>query len=548
MTAFNSLSKEITDDFIQNIIFIDDKAYNQNGIQDQHEFDAHEVTKIFSKKGKICAVYKPSVISDLDYLTTIAMKSDVAILDWQMHLDDEVTVGEDVRDDEQDADDDDIRGIYTKKIIKNILSDINNKHCLKLILIYTGEVDLPSIASEILQALVDDRITGFCIKDDDSCTVTSENCRIMVISKSNGGINRAQHLPELVHKTKNYEELPEFISLQFTEMTSGLLSNFAMKSLSEIRKNFHHILVLFCKELDAAYLAHQTLLPNVLDANELLVQLLSDTFLSIMKYKNLNQFIDETKIKCWLDSNIGEIQKPFYKNDGEEENLHYIRNVATLVKLLKSSGDVKEKYYQSLISNNGQQIPQKKIDMLMKKFATTLFIDIEKTDDANKKFAKLCYHRSAIFSPQHLPFLSLGTVVKSTSEHGKYYICIQQRCDSVRIPDNTSRRFLFISLEEVTDGGFNFLTPDGKKLKIEKSTYDLRTVKFSGENGVALAKTSEENEKKYFEPTHYSNGGTERFEYIIELKELYAQKIVEEYSSNLSRVGLDEPEWIRRLA
>ena len=84
-------------------------------------------------------------------------------------------------------------------------------------------------------------------------------------------------------------------------------------------------------------------------------------------------------------------------------------------------------------------------------------------------------------------------------------------------------------------------------MKINKSTYSLRTVKFCGNQGVARAKISDN--KKYFEPTYYSlPKHPERFEFIVELKELYAQQIVEEYSSSLSRVGLDEPEWVRRLS
>lgn len=544
MKTFTGLSEEVTNHFIQNIIFIDDKAYN-NGPRDQHEFDAQEVTKIFSKKGKICAVYKPQVASDLEYLISIAMKSDVTILDWQIVLDEETAYENNPQDYEADAEEDDVRGIYTKKIITSLLSDIDNQHCIKLILVYTGEVNLPDIALEIDRALAEKNITGFKINEDDPCSVVSTNCRIMVISKSNGGAGRP-HLPILANKIKTYDELPDFISLQFTEMTSGLLSNFAMESLAEIRRNFHHILTLFSKELDAAYLAHQTLLPNSHDANELLVQLLSDTFSSIIRYKNLNRFLDEEKIQLWLEYNIKDDVKPFYKSNGDVDSISYIRNKNMLLELLKSNTDVKRKYCDSLVSSNGQQIGSGKVDLLMKKFATTLFADVDKTDGINKNFAKLCYHRSAIFSPCHLPFLSLGTVVKSTLENGSYYICIQQRCDSVRILEDESRRFLFISLVLVDDGAFNFLTPDGLKLKIDKSTYSLRTVKFNGSDGLALAKKDTDN-KKYFEPSYYSDNSPERFEFIIELKELYAQRIVEEYSSSLSRVGLDEPEWVRRL-
>ncbi|MDT7030887.1 response regulator receiver domain [Enterobacter hormaechei] len=545
MNTFTSLSERVTNDFIQNIIFIDDKAYS-NGPTDQHEFDAQEVTKHFSKKGKICAVYKPIVEGDLDCLTSIAKKSDVTILDWQIVLNQDSTTNNDAQDDESDAEEDDVRGVYTKRIITSLLSDIDNANCVKLILIYTGEVDLNSIALEIERALVEKNIQGFEIKDSDPCSVVSNNCKIMVLSKSNGSTGR-QHLPALAARIKRYDELPDFISSQFTEMTSGLLSNFAMESLSEIRRNFHHILTLFSKDLDAAYLAHQSLLPNALDANELLVQLLSDTFSSIIRYKNLNHFLDEGVVKLWLSKNIEEGEQSLYQKDGSIDNVRYIRNPDVLLSLLKSHPDVSKKYCDAILSPDGNAISKAKIELLMKKFAATLFTDINKIDAINKQFAKLCYHRSTIFSPGHLPFLSLGTVVKSTSDGGAYYICIQQRCDSVRIKDDESRRFLFISLEQVSDGGFNFLTPDGVKLKINKSTYSLRTVKFCGNQGVARAKISDN--KKYFEPTYYSlPKHPERFEFIVELKELYAQQIVEEYSSSLSRVGLDEPEWVRRLS
>lgn len=549
MQTFTELSKNVIDKFIQNVIFIDDKAYNHDGVRDHHEFNAQEVTKVFSQKGKICAVYKPEVVSDLEYLTAIAKKSDVTILDWQIVLEEEELVdGVDNTDgdDEADAEIDDVRGVYTKKIITSLLSDLDTKNSIKLILVYTGEVNLQDIASSIESSLREEDIHGFHIHADDPCSVISTNCKIMVISKSNGGIGRP-HLPMLANKIKRYDELPDFISEQFSDMTSGLLSIFAMESLAEIRRNFNHILTLFSKSLDAAYLAHQTLLPNTSDANELLVQLLSDTFSSIIKYKDLNHFLDEDVVKSWLEHNIVDGERPFYTKDGAVDmTTRYLRNTDSLLELLKSNPDVKEKFCSSLSGVGGQQIPKAKIDLLMKRYAVTLFSEFDEADAINKDFAKLCYHRSAIFSPEHLPYLSLGTVVKSTLDEGCYYICIQQRCDSVRIAHTEERRFLFISLDVVdNDCGFNFLTPDGTKLKINKSTYSLRTIKFNGTNGVALAKKV--GDIKYFEPTYYSDASPEKFEFIVELKELYAQQIVESYSSSLSRVGLDEPEWVRRL-
>ncbi|EAU1944972.1 hypothetical protein D6F57_24850, partial [Salmonella enterica] len=124
-------------------------------------------------------------------------------------------------------------------------------------------------------------------------------------------------------------------------------------------------------DLDAAYLAHQTLLPNTFDANELLVQLLSDTFSSIIRYKNLNHYIDEKTLKLWLEHNIEEGERPLYTKDGAEDNVRYIRNAGVLLNLLKTNADVREKYCNSLLSTDSQPIAKAKIELLMKKFATT---------------------------------------------------------------------------------------------------------------------------------------------------------------------------------
>lgn len=39
----------------------------------------------------------------------------------------------------------------------------------------------------------------------------------------------------------------------------------------------------------------------------------------------------------------------------------------------------------------------------------------------------------------------------------------------------------------------------------------------------------------------------EEYEWVLELKDLQAQRIVDAYCSRLSRVGLDESEWLRLL-
>ena len=40
--------------------------------------------------------------------------------------------------------------------------------------------------------------------------------------------------------------------------------------------------------------------------------------------------------------------------------------------------------------------------------------------------------------------------------------------------------------------------------------------------------------------------GTPRYYWVLDLKESHAQRIANEFSANLARVGLDESEWLRR--
>lgn len=370
----------------------------------------------------------------------------------------------------------------------------------------------------------------------------------MVIAKSNRDGEYTDDYSLFKDKKITYKELPNFITQQFSDMTSGLLSNFAMESLSEIRRNFYHIVNLFSKELDSAYLAHQTLLTNTEDANELLVDLLGDTFTSIIRYKKLNSFINKENIKIWMNKNIPEVNKKIPEENGKPENIEYKRSHSLLLKLLESNNNVEEKYFNAFSSDiNGQKIAKNKIKNLSGKLSTTLFTESNNYEIINKKFANLCYHRNPISHPSYHPTLSLGTVVKSSLIPETYYICIQQRCDSVRLSNSESRRFLFISITKVKDDSkFNFLTPDGEKSLIDKGTYSLRTVKFRGIEGSVRTKCCNETGKKFFEPAHLSEEIPEKFEFIVELKELYAQRILEEYSASLSRVGIDEPEWVRR--
>jgi hypothetical protein len=538
---FESLSNEIANDFIQSVVFIDDKAYSATDDADiQHNFDVQAITRSFAHNKKICSVFQPESAEDISMFSEIAEKADIAILDWQIIIQQQ-SAADSNEDDEDDAEDDDIRGVYTKTIIRNLLSSVSNQNSLKLIIIYTGETDLSNIAADVLADLSRNQVNGFSIPDDDECSIVSKSCTILVRAKSNGGAGRGTHNPTLLNKEVTYEELPEFINSEFSKLTSGLLSNFTLQALTAVRKNFFQILNVFSKELDAAYLTHKSLLSNVNDANELLVDLLGDTFISILRAENLNNSISESVVSKWIDTYISDEQRPTLDSSGNPTANLFNRNKEILKAVLVSSKDVKQKFIDKLYVNGISNTSAKKN---YRKYAFGLFHPQGDGEASNISFSQLCQRKDLIKYEQYSPMLTLGTVVKSSLEQGAYYVCIQQRCDSVRVGEQEKRRFLFLSLS-IADGNksFDFITPTGQKLKLDSSTFNVRTIKFHGSQGGTVHATN--GESMYFEPAYFADEAPEKFEYIFELKDLYAQRVVEQYSSLLSRVGLDEPEWVR---
>ena len=540
---FQKMSEGIVSDFIQSIVFIDDKAYEAPGGEDvRHDFDVKAIVKNFARNEKICSIFQPEQESDIELFSAIAKKADVTVLDWQIIIGQCSSSSPDGGNDGEDDEEEDVRGLYTKQIIGHLIRSPSSQNSLKMILIYTGETDLEGIAREILEYLNDKQGMVFEHPCGDPCCVESGNFRILVRAKANGGPGRYKHIPERQHHEVSYEDLPEFIDNEFSKLTNGLLSIFALKALTEIRRNHFQILNIFSKKLDAGYLTHQSLLPNGDDANELLVDLLGDTFTSILRAQNLNTMLNKNITDKWIEQYVEDEPRSQLGS-----KMRFTRNKDLLKLLLESSEDVPNKFSTAL---SKQHISKNDAKKNFNGYAFSLFHTIEDGEIVNRKFALLCQHKNLIRYDNFIPILTLGTVVKSTT-HNKYYICVQQRCDSNQLKHESTRRFLFLSLSLVSseneETNFDIVTEGGDKLRLDSKTYDVRTIKFCGSGNQRVEGLRDgSNNKIYFQPSYYSADHDEKLEFFFELKDLYSQRIIDNYCSSLSRVGVDEPEWIRR--
>ncbi len=507
---FIEQSKEIANNFIQNIVFIDDKAYKEDTTN--NAFSALDVSNTFAKTGKICAIYAPKSISDIDSYNVILKKADVIILDWYLNIEKDVAQ---IADPEADDDNDEPRGQFTLRLISNLVAQTG---MLKLLIVYTGETDLFGITDSIYQKIDQD------IFEKKDCSIQSSNIRILVRAKSQDSEVQFAHNPELKDKIVSYESLPTLIVEEFADMTNGLLSNFALSSISAIRNNTSRMLSVFSPKLDPAYLGHKILLENTFESKQLLIKLFGDAISELLETTDIdtNDWVDN-----WIDNRITD-------ETININGVHINKSKDLLKKMLGSEQPRLKSKYKEASGKDMSNKDEGKLQSHTIKLFAYYGIDVDKS---NVDFAILTHHKN-IFQPAiKAPILTLGTIVKSVNN--KYYICIQQKCDSIRIKDE--RRFLFLPLEET--GEYPLIVNNDLKLFTIKSSFALKTVKFKPKEGATIIQASK-IENKYVFLSFYE----ETYEWVADLKEMHAQRIVNNYCAQLSRVGLNESEWLRLQA
>ena len=140
--------------------------------------------------------------------------------------------------------------------------------------------------------------------------------------------------------------------------------------------------------------------------------------------------------------------------------------------------------------------------------------------------------------------LSLGTVVKRT-DTDEYLICIQPLCDALRLSIATP--FIFASLS-IDDDMFNVVVRDlvgsqDIRLKLDSKASKIQSVEFEPDPEARRVLSSSNSACRTFKSTTQ-----QEFIWICDLRIPIAQRFVHLIASDLSRIGLDEFEWLRRHA
>ncbi len=549
---FEALSRDVTTRFLQSVVVVDDRAFlheadrvhphdgligpgmgimpisplpteNADTVDDQtHELDAKNLIDVFAEKGIVCGILRPKLDEKFYEKTLKAVqRADIVILDWQLQ-------GKGAPD--VDATDLITKIMYTKTSLDRVM----------LIAVYSAEK--PSRIQDKIESTL--TLHEKPIIQDDNYTFIQNATRICLFAKE-GTIGADSS------RIVRTEELPDRLIKEFTKMTMGLLSNAALESMAALRLNTHRILRKFHSGLDAPYLSHRILSDPPEEAETHVIPLIASEIQSVLDDSKISDLVGMQNIQNWLKWQMCN-KPPLYrrmhiksKNSSADAEKALVKLLQKGINNVNSSPFKPFKKWKKLLNSikNGKnwQAPSKLTDIF------TLDGKSGSGVVRDRELALLMSTRSQYLLPP--PILTLGTIVaKDTNGVIEYYICVQPKCDCLRVPFK-GQEFTFLPLDlmsKTNPSGFSHVVRDGSQimeLQLNKKLHasmKIRLVPLKRGQPIYACLT----EKDWiFNPSE-----TNALRWIGELKRDHAQRVSHNLAQELSRVGLIESEWLRRCA
>ncbi|MBP6057031.1 MAG: hypothetical protein KA524_01155 [Nitrosomonas sp.] len=548
----SEFSKYAAQEFLQTAVFIDDRIYDRKSgsisepkqasmpkgrpkalksadqkisnevdgsieESDSEEYSPRKIATSFAKKQIICSLYQPekrAEFSERSGVFSLCMAADIVIVDWDLYGDAGTKALE-----------------LVGELIQRAVTDTPEQ--LRLILVYTDQVDLRGIGEQLYEKICKNLGERNLSVENDGLAFHTLNSRVSILGKENGKRPDQYKKYEVVE-----EELADKAIEEFTKLASGLLHAATLLGLAEIKKNSRKILSKFNSSLDPAFLTHRAMsLPDE-DAVNHLVPLLISEIEAVLEDSLPKPLISDALIKDWC------------KNEWESgPHIPGLlgKNADQQVKIaidfcLKGKG-MGNDHSVSLIT---QAIKKGEWNEDRKKIREISSILLTNEDSiSNHEFSRLMSSRT--FYGKHQRDLKLGTIV--CLENSVYLLCLQPVCDSVRLEG--PRKFLFVELDEMQQDGKNkashvLLLSENKpkELLYQPKSFKCYVSEFlpeSNKKQVVLPKLSDNNQGVFFDTNN------RRYLWLDQLKTSHAQRAVERYARELSRVGLTESEWLRRL-
>lgn len=556
MTVINTVKKfseKAAESYIQTVVFIDDRLYdntesnktvnkvntpqrrkqatNRSKVktiradigEDFEEVIEHtiphpvDIINTFAKKQIVCSLYKPkknskfTIQSDVFQLCKTA---DVVIVDWDMYEDN----GEHSL-------------TLISQLVKQAVEDVPEQ--IRLILIYTEELNLIDIAERIFDMLSSSDLgINETINKEDQLVFSTQNTRLVVLGKETGrdrghGIDKNYIVSE--------SKLAMVVIEQFALLASGILQAIALFGLAEIRNNSRKILSKFDRDIDPAFFTHRAmLLPNDDSFSQILPLLVSEIESVLEDNLSANIFSDSL-IEDWCDYEWK--HGNHLTNYFNQKGIDYFE----IAKFVCTKGFKESTKMKPDVTKLKQVGNLDKVKWVRE--AAKFLID-SPSSDVNSRFAHLMSSRT--YYSETTKYLQLGVIINKENSD-EYFLCVQPVCDSVRL--NSISMFLFLRLQldnKINEAGNRLVvnTNSGyRELLFYPKASSCVTLQFSPDATSSKVTPIAENDEVYF-----IDVDEKKYEWVSQLRPSHAQRSIEMFSSDLSRVGLTESEYLRLIS
>lgn len=553
ISTMDSFSKNAVENFLQTVVFVDDKIYappptgtvleekkvfapktrksstksaeKKNSIasvvapeksEEVAPFSPHDIQASFAKKRIVCSLHQPlkrnsvGVESDTYKLCACA---DIIIVDWDLYGD---------------------GGVKAKILVENLViqSLKEDPHQLRLVLIYTDTPELFDISNKVFERLsekIPDEIE--CKDADKGLAFHTLNARVVVLGKP------AKRLDEFKLFEVSEEELADRAISEFCKLADGMLQGGILMGLAAIRKQSRKILTKFHSGLDAAFLSHRALgLPHE-EAFDHITPLLVAEIEAVLEDSLPTPLIDNSIIENWCKDkwtsaghakqfvskgiDIHEFAKDFCIKGMDIAGSYTPGKKPDLKKTIKS------------LQNNSPRWPLADTPHFK---TLTSYLSKDSSGNDLRELSALMSQRTYYGDNRHL---TLGTIIRESEGDKRYLLCLQPTCDCVRLKKAST--FIFCLLQEAKGEKATHVVGDSKgftDLIYKPKSESCVTLTFKPNKGFVTANKLEFSD--------HPDGN--RYQWIAQLKTKHAQRAAEQFARELSRVGLTESEWLRLKA
>lgn len=529
-----------------------------------HVLDAKLLIDGFANSRIVCSVICPGRDEThvVERAINVAVTADIVVVDWMLDKAGGEAGSKRARD-----------------IIKGILEkDIESRGRLRLIAVYTAEDNPGTVLDQLFDHIKDMAIPHDKIsKDGRKITIQNSHLKIAVLSKPSVKEQAGIHpIP--------FAELPGKLLDLFCDLNLGLLPSVALHSIAAIREETHHLLAVLHGKLDPALVGHRCLLLHPEDAEEFCDELISGELHSILSMKRISvRYADKVAHKRWIGSKIKPDDPHKYKSfyltreqafslveNGEKAISKVLNEMRAdwLRRRLIEKPDHKdingkkivlEKAAERILTEGVSAAKLYGVPEINEKTIPQLLDGTEAAgEQINLEFSRLCSLKREAFGLRKpvedwVPKLTLGTIVQlREGEKDTFLMCLQPRCDSVRLDNDKIWNFPFLILEKagskmniVIKAFDKLFKPIDKKLFYDPKPRNQIVYQFKSVTGDAIISTNDGGVFKFKNEDSIADNVKE-FWWVADLKDFVAQKIADEMSTRVGSVGFDEYEWLRR--